>query len=98
EAVVGYVPPPLRGWGKGWPRSQGCATRSAWLALGYTLPPLAGLRTSFVRTSRASDISSRLFQRQRRVTYQPGLQGQEIGPKPPKGLKARNMDTLQEIS
>ncbi|HOD49820.1 MAG TPA: hypothetical protein PKJ78_07275, partial [Candidatus Hydrogenedentes bacterium] len=23
--------------------TQGCATRSAWLALGYGLPPLAGL-------------------------------------------------------
>ena len=79
--ALGCVLTPLRGWGKGWPRSQGCATRSAWLALGYTLPPLAGLRTSFVRTSRTSDISSRLFQRQRRVTYQPGPQGQEIGPK-----------------
>ena len=76
--LLSAAPPGLIGGGCD---TQGCATRSAWLALGYTLPPLAGLRTSFVRTSRTSDISSRLFQRQRRVTYQPGPQGQEIGPK-----------------
>lgn len=34
---------PLAGLGHGVGGSQGCATRSAWLALGYSLPPLAGL-------------------------------------------------------
>ena len=52
--------PPLRGWMVGWAGSQGCATRTAWLALGYGLPPLAGLEKGTI------DVPGRELQGQER--------------------------------